>query len=143
MTEAARWLVGAGLAQALLAMLLLVWLGRQRLPLVGRGEVRVRDIAISRTAWPEAAQKASNAFDNQFQLPMLFLAGIGLALWFGPTLIEAILGWAFVISRYIHAGIHITSNHVIRRFSVYTLGFALLGLFWLDLAIRLVLSSTF
>jgi len=48
----------------------------------------------------------------------------------------------FVVSRYVHAAIHITSNHVMRRFQAYTTGLVLLCLFWADLLIRLLLIAT-
>lgn len=134
-------LVAALLAQGVIAFVLLLKLGAVRIPMITRGEVRLRDMALSRDIWPERARQLSNAFDNQFQLPVLFyVAGI-LALVFGPTLFELLLAWAFVLSRIVHAVIHATDNHVIRRFFAYLVGLSILGLFWLDLCVRLVLHA--
>ena len=63
-----------------------------------------------------------------------------MALHFGPTLLEIVLAWLFVVSRYAHAFVHVTDNHVIRRFAAYFVGLLLLCVFWLDLAVRLLLA---
>ncbi|MEP7240504.1 MAG: MAPEG family protein [Devosia sp.] len=136
MIAPAYWLIGAGLAQALLALALLFLLGTIRVPMVQRREVRLGDVALSRDPWPEREKKVSNAFDNQFQLPLLFYAGCGLSLYFGTIWIEVAIAWLFVVTRWVHAGIFVTSNHVVRRFTAYTAGYAILSAFWLELLAR-------
>lgn len=136
----APWLIAAILAQGALALGLLWHLGTVRIPMVMKGEVRIDDIALDRNGWPERERQASNAFDNQFQLPVLFYVGAALALYFGPGIIEVVLAWLFVVTRYVHAFVHITDNHVIRRFTAYFAGLLLLCIFWLDLVVRLVLA---
>jgi hypothetical protein len=137
----ALWLIGAMLLQGGLALGLLWYLGFVRIPLVTRGEVRMDDIALDRSGWPERVQKVSNAFDNQFQLPVLFYVACLVAISFGTTLIEVLLAFAFVVTRYVHALIHITTNNVPRRFAAYTAGLVLLCLFWVDLLVRLLLVA--
>lgn len=134
-------MLAALLAQGGLALVLLWLLGARRLPLIGRGKIRIADIAMSREPWPDDAKLASNAFDNQFQLPVLFYVAVFAALYLGPVWFEAALAWGFVISRIVHAAIHVTSNRVIRRFTAYVTGYAILIVFWLELAVRLVLSA--
>ena len=136
------WLIAAMLAQGVLALGLLWYLGSIRLPMVMRGDVNIRDIALSREPWPDREKKVSNAFDNQFQLPLLFYVGCLLAVFLGPAWFHLVLAWAFVVSRYVHAAIHITSNHVIHRFSVYSTGLAILSLYWLVLFVQLIVVST-
>lgn len=140
-TPNALWLIAAILAQGALALGLLWYLGTIRIPMVMKGEVRIDDIALERKGWPKREWQASNAFDNQFQLPVLLYVGAWLALHFGPTLFEVALVWLFVISRYLHAFVHITDNHVVRRFTAYFIGLLLLCAFWLDLVIRLLFAS--
>jgi hypothetical protein len=111
-------------------------------PLVLGGKVRMKDIALSREPWPEREKQVSNAFDNQFQLPVLFYVAGFAALWFGPTLFEVALAALFVATRYAHAFVHVTSNHVVRRFQAYTAGLVLLCVFWADLLVRLILVAT-
>lgn len=136
----ASWLIAAILAQGALALGLLWYLGTIRIPMVMKGEVRIDDIALERQGWPKREWQASNAFDNQFQLPVLFYVAAGLALYFGPTVFEVVLAWLFVVTRYVHAFVHVTDNHVIRRFAAYFAGLAVLCMFWLDLVVRLFLA---
>jgi len=136
MAPNAPWLIIAMLLQGALALGLLAYLGSIRIPMVMRGEVRIRDIALDRGGWPERERKVSNAFDNQFQLPVLFYVACLLALSFGPTLPELLLAFAFVATRCVHAFIHVTSNDVGRRFTAYAAGFAVLCLFLAELLVR-------
>ncbi|MDB5542089.1 MAG: hypothetical protein JWQ89_3816 [Devosia sp.] len=138
LTPNALWLVAAILAQGGLALGLLWYLGTIRLPMVARGEVKIGDIALSREGWPERERKVSNAFDNQFQLPVLFYVACLLAIGFGANLLEVLLALAFVVSRYVHAFIHVTTNHVVRRFWAHFAGLVVLCLLWLDLLVRLI-----
>lgn len=131
----------AVVAQVALTMGILIWLGRERVPRVMRGEIPVADIAVDRTAYPLKARLLSNSFDNQFQLPVLFYTGALLALILGSVgWPEVALAWFFVALRLIHAGIHVTSNHVQRRFTAYVSGLAVLALFWLTLLVRVILA---
>ena len=142
MDSATIWLIAAMLAQGALALGLLWYLGTIRVPMIMRGEVKIRDMALSREPWPEREKKVSNAFDNQFQLPVLFYVGCVVAVFVGPTWFDLVLAWAFVVTRYVHAVIHVTDNHVIRRFWAYTAGLAILTLFWLVLIVQLIVVST-
>jgi hypothetical protein len=141
MSAADLWLISAMLAQGVLVLALLAYLGTIRVPLVMRGEVRMKAIALSRDGWPEREKKVSNAVDNQFQLPALFFAAALLGLHFGSTLVEAVLGWLFVILRAAHLSIHVTSNNVVRRFAAYALGYLVLCLLWLELIVRTLLIA--
>ena len=135
------WLLAALLLQGGLALGILVYLGVMRVPLVMRGEVHLGEIAVSRSGWPERVQQVANAADNQFQLPLLLYVAVFISLYLGPSSLEVVLAWGFVVSRYIHAGIHLSDNHVIRRFFAFVAGSVFLGLFWADLLVRVVLSA--
>ena len=138
MTPATAVLIAAALAQGAIALVLLFMLGAIRVPMVASGKMPVAKVALSREPWPEHEKKVANAFDNQFQLPLLFYVAIGLTLYFGASRIEVMLAWLFVVSRIIHTVIFVTRNRVYRRFFAYTFGYAVLGLFWLDLIVRLI-----
>ena len=128
-------------AQVLLTVGILVWMGRERVPRVMRGEINVNDIAVERTAYPLQARLLSNSFDNQFQLPLLFYVAALLSLIIGGTgWMEVLLAGLFVLLRYIHAGIHVTTNQVLQRFAVYCAGLVVLVLLWLWLVIRILLN---
>jgi hypothetical protein len=138
MAGASLWLVAAILLQGAIAFVLLLVLGNIRLPLVGSGRISIKDIALSRDPWPEQEKRVSNAFDNQFQLPVLFYVGAGLSLYLGATWLEVLVAWLFVASRIAHAVVFATTNNVHQRFSAYLVGFVLLLVLWVDLAVRLV-----
>jgi hypothetical protein len=128
-------------AQVLLTFAILILMGRERVPRVMRGEISMADIAVDRSAYPLRARLLSNNFDNQFQLPVLFYLAAILAFLIGPIgWPEALLAWAFVALRYVHAFIHVTTNHVVPRFAAYAGGLAVLALFWLWLVIRILMS---
>lgn len=134
-----KLLILAMAAQVLLTIAILVLMGRERVPRVMSGEIKVADIAVERSAYPLRAQLLSNNFDNQFQLPVLFYTGVLLAMITGGTgWVEAILAWLFVALRYVHAAIHVTTNRVHRRFAAYSAGLAVLALFWLWLVFRIL-----
>lgn len=140
MTAASAALVAALLAQAAIALVLLWMLGAIRVPLVTAGKIKLRDVALSREPWPEAEKKVSNAFDNQFQLPVLFYLSGGLAFYLGAGWVEVLLAWLFVLSRIAHAVIFVTRNRVRQRFLAYTAGYFVLVAFWIDLAVRLAMA---
>lgn len=136
-----KLLLLAMVAQFVLALVILVRLGFERVPRVARGEVNAREVAVDRAGWHEKARLLSNSFDSQFQLPVLFLAGALAAMQVGAVgWVEALLAWAFVALRYVHAFIHTTSNPLYPRFFVFCAGLAVLTLFWLWLTIRILLA---
>jgi len=142
MAATAALVVAAMLGQGAIALILLFVLGAIRVPMVASGKIPVKDIALSREPWPESERKVSNAFDNQFQLPLLFYVSCGLTLYFGAGWVEVALAWLFVVSRIVHAVIFATRNRVYRRFFAYTFGYVVLVLWWIDLAVRLALIAT-
>ncbi|KKC39713.1 hypothetical protein WH87_06085 [Devosia epidermidihirudinis] len=136
-----KLLILAVAAQVMLSIVLLLWLGRERVPRVMSGEIAAEDIAVDRTAYPLKARLLSNNFDNQFQLPVLFYVVALLALWSGGTnWVEVILAWLFVALRFGHTAIHVTTNRLDSRFAVFTAGLAVLGVLWLLVLLRILLS---
>jgi hypothetical protein len=72
-----------------------------------------RDIALGQPNWPTHATQIGNCFANQFELPVLFYILIALALPLRHAdLVIVLLAWVFVITRFVHAGIFVTSNNV-------------------------------
>lgn len=138
MTQSAFWLLLALFGQVLLTFALYGVLYQRRIPRIRGGRVEIGDIALGAEAWPEDAQQAGNALSNQFEAPVLFYVAVGVALYLGAGWLEAGLAILFVISRCIHAAIHVTSNSVIHRFAAFAADVVILGIFWLDLLIRLL-----
>jgi hypothetical protein len=97
--------------QVALTFVLLLRLGRGRVRAVKAGRTMVRDIALGENNWPPEIAQVGNCFNNQFQLPVLFYVLVALALFTRKAdLLFVILSWVFVISRIVHAGIHITQQ---------------------------------
>ncbi|MEO9297870.1 MAPEG family protein [Devosia alba] len=138
----AKLMILAMAAQALLTMAILVLMGRERVPRVMSGEIAMAAIAVDRTAYPLRARLLSNSFDNQFQLPVLFYVAALLALMLGGvTSLEAAAAGLFVALRYAHAIIHVTTNHLLQRFAIYTAGLAVLAILWLMVLFRVLVAS--
>jgi len=135
-----KLLVLAMAAQVFLTLAILVLMGRERVPRVMRGEIKMADIAVDRSAYPLKARLLSNSFDNQFQLPVLFFVAALVVLNFAMVgWVDVILAWLFVGLRIVHAAIHTTDNNLLRRFSAYTAGLVVLAVFWLWLVVRILL----
>src|SRR5258708_5532639 len=96
--------------QVALTFGLLLWMAYTRRSSLTRGELKIRDIPLGESAWPPKAMQASNCFDNQFQLPLLFYVLVILA-WITKQadLIFVVMAWIFVLSRLAHAYIHTSS----------------------------------
>ncbi len=83
--------------------------------------------ALDNDAWPDYVVQVNNNVRNQFQLPVLFYV-----LCFVFYSIDAVgitvlsLSWVFVVSRIIHAYIHMTTNYVPARFRVFLIGFVIM-----------------
>ena len=125
--------------QVALTFILLMRLGSGRLRTLSAGNTKVRDIALGESNWPSDVTQVGNCFNNQFQLPMLFYVLVVLALVLHKAdLLFVIMSWIFVISRIVHAGVHITSNNVNQRFAAYTVGMVVLLLMWAIFAVRIL-----
>lgn len=141
MTLTAKLFILAIAGQVFLTMAILVLMGRERVPRVMSGEIPMASVAVDRDAYPLKARLLSNNFDNQFQLPVLFYVGALLAFNISPGWLEVTLAWVFVVTRYVHAYIHVTHNRVTQRFAAYSAGLAVLAVFWLWLVVRLVILA--
>ena len=124
-----------------LTFFLLFWMGAVRLRALKGREVRVGDIALRQPAWPERPTQISNAYDNQFQLPVLFYALVPLALITRKAdLLFVVLSWIFVATRLAHAAIHTTSNNVQQRFMAFLAGAIVLLIMWIVFAAHILLG---
>jgi hypothetical protein len=126
------------LVQVGLTLILLLSLGRSRLSTLRTGEVKVRDIALGERVWPKRILQLQNAYQNQFELPVLFYALVALALVTRKAdLLFVVMAWMFVGSRLVHAAIHVTSNKVSWRFQAFTIGVLILAAMWVIFGIRI------
>ena len=119
--------------------LLLGMAGARRGALVG-GQTKIKDIALGQQNWPTRATQIGNCFKNQFELPVLFYILIAIALPLRHTdLVIVLLSWVFVVTRFIHAGIFVTSNDLNQRSLAWFAGVLVLLAMWLYFALRIML----
>ncbi len=102
----------------------------------GRGNP---DLALGRVEWPEDAVKRAANQRNQFELPVLFYAVTAFALVLnGADFLMVVLAWLFVLSRILHAAIHIGPNKVRWRSPVFAVGFLIVAIMWVKLFFHVV-----
>ncbi len=122
-----------------LTFALLLMMAGVRTRALTSGEVTFKNIALGRN-WPDRATQIGNCFNNQFQLPLLFYALVAIALpLHRADLVLVLLSWVFVVTRFVHAGIFVTSNDVRQRSLVWFAGVLVLMAMWLYFALRLLL----
>jgi hypothetical protein len=123
-----------------LTFALLLWMaGARRQALVG-GQTKIRDIALGQQNWPVRATQIGNCFKNQFELPVLFYILIAIALPIRHAdLVIVMLSWVFVVTRFVHAGIFVTSNDLNRRSLAWFASVLVLFAMWLYFALRILL----
>jgi len=130
----------AAVAQVALTLWAIVRMGLARVASVRSGETQVADIALSDRAWPEHIQKLQANTRNQFETPILFFAGLAIALAVGVAgWGVAVFAWAYVASRVVHRAIHVGSNAIGKRFRAYVLGLGALAGLWAALLLGIIL----
>lgn len=130
------------LIQVGLTFALLFRLGPARAAALRRGEVKLEDVALGQSAWPDRITQISNAYANQFELPVLFYLLAVLALVTQKLDMWLVAGaWLFVLSRIAHAAVYVTSNDVPLRFRAFVTGTSVLATMWIWLASRLLIEG--
>jgi hypothetical protein len=129
------------LVQVLITIAGFMLLGVRKAKALKTGGVDSTKTALDNDAWPDYVLMVSNNMRNQFQVPVLFyvLCFIFYAL-DSVTTTVLYLAWAFVISRIIHAYIHMSSNYVPARFRVFAIGFVIMTIMTI-LAVKAVVSA--
>ena len=119
-------------AMMALTMFCILRLGFMRYRAVSRGEIDARFFRLYRGYdEPEKLTIYSRHVVNQFETPLLFYV-ISISAYItgqaGPWLIG--LAWAYVMLRYVHSYIHLTSNVVIVRFRLFAASVLVLIALW-------------
>lgn len=121
---------------------LAMWMGYARNRVIYSGERKIRDVALTKEAWPDRVKQVNNSYHNQYELPVLFYILVALALITKKAdLIFVVLSWCFVAARLVHAYIHTTTNRVPRRFFAYVAGLVVLLIMWVMFAIQILLGA--
>jgi hypothetical protein len=118
---------------------LMFWMASQRTACIKRGEVKMKDMALGQPAWPARVMQIGNAYHNQLQLPLLFYVLVLMAyITRFADLLFVLMSWVFVVLRYYHAYVHVTSNRVPHRFTVFAASAVVLLAMWVIYALRLL-----
>jgi hypothetical protein len=115
-------------------------LAARRFAAVRGGELR-GPVGLREPNWPETVRQAEYNYLNQFELPVLFYVLVVLALITKQAnLAFVLLAWVFVVLRVLHAAVHLTSNTLKARRSLF-LGCAIvLTIMWIIFMVRILLS---
>jgi hypothetical protein len=123
-----------------LTFALLLWMATVRTQALTSRQTSLKDIALGQQNWPTRATQIGNCFKNQFEIPLLFYALIALALPLRHAdLVIVLLSWVFVVTRFAHAGIFVTSNDVRTRSLAWFAGVLVLFAMWLWFALKIML----
>jgi hypothetical protein len=123
-----------------LAFFLLVWTAGARSVALKRRDTRYSEIALGEPNWPGKVTQIGNCFSNQFEIPVLFYALIALALPLHKAdLFIVLMSWVFVVTRFAHAGIFVTTNNVGQRGLVWFAGALVLLAMWIYFALKILL----
>jgi hypothetical protein len=125
------------IAQVFVTYAIYMVASKRRIGAVKSGAVKAREFLIPTTE-PAPSATAIRSLTNQFELPILFIfACFALYLIGAANYVAVVLAWAFVVSRIVHAAIHVTSNALMQRRGAFIAGFFINGILWLYFAFRL------
>jgi hypothetical protein len=114
--------------EVILTFLLLFSLGPLRARDIKSGLVRPDDVALREPRWSQRSLQVAYSFSNQFELPVLFYVLTILAYFTHHAgILFVVLAWVFVIFRWLHAAVHVTTNKIQLRGGLF--GIAAIALF--------------
>jgi hypothetical protein len=117
--------------EVILTFLLWVGMAALRTRDFNGGAVRPEEIALREPNWSKRTLQFGFAFSNQFEIPVLFYVLTILAyVTHLAGVIFVVLAWIFVIFRLLHAYVHVTSNIVRLRGTLYAVAVVALAVNW-------------
>lgn len=129
------------IAHVALVVALYALLGMRRAAAVKAGKARISQFRENLNE-PEDSLFVRNCLSNQFELPVLFhTVCLALHVTGGDGAWAVALAWLFVLSRYAHAAIHVTSNRIRHRQPAFIAGFAVLIVLWAMLGFRILTGN--
>ncbi|NPA73002.1 MAG: MAPEG family protein [Gammaproteobacteria bacterium] len=129
------------LAQIALTFVIGLLAFKARFTAVKQGKVALSYFKHNRGKSPETMLAYGDNYQNQFELPVLFYLLISLLFITEQNSLFFTLGaWVFVISRILHAYIHVTSNAIMPRMQSFVFGFLTLLTLWIGFALVNLLS---
>jgi len=99
--------------------------GKRKSDDVRSGEFDREMAAMDNEAWSRPVVLTSKNLANQFQLPVLFyVLCLILASIDAVAAVPLTVAWVFVVTRYIHAYVHVSTNYVPARMRAFLVGAA-------------------
>ena len=128
------------IAHAVLVLVLYVLLSRRRVAAVKAGRATVSQFRENLKE-PEDSLFVHNNLKNQFELPIFFhIVCLTLYVVQGDNIFTVLFAWGFVLSRYVHAYIHVTTNRIRHRRPAFIVGVGFLCLLWIWLGVWLAFT---
>jgi len=128
--------------QVALTIVLYLWMAYHRVTALRSGAVHPRDVALRQPNWPPHVLQVSNAAHNQLETPVLFYVLTILAIVTRQAdLLFVVMAWLYVLVRIGHAYVHVTSNRLSVRGSVFGLSMLILMVMWAIFMVRIFSSS--
>ncbi len=125
--------------QVVLTFVLYCGMAYYRVTLIRRRVVHPRDVALREPNWPPHVLQVANAAHNQLETPVLFYVLTILAVMtHHADVLFVLMAWAFVLLRIAHAYVHVTSNRVSLRGSIFGLALLVLMVMWLIFIVRIL-----
>ena len=127
------------LAHVVLIFMLYIYLGIVKSRAVKEGTVDRKKAALDPKAWPESVVKVLNNLGNQFESPVIFY--IISIIYYLTNNVDCLLISVmslYVLTRYMHTYIHVTSNFVPYRFKLFLVGVLILLALTLWLTLKLI-----
>lgn len=117
-------------------ILYIVFLGllmfRRRMSALRSKAIPFEYLKTYQTQAPESLRVVQNHFTNQFEVPILFfITCLAAVILKAATPLTFTLGCLFILSRMWHSFIHLGSNHLSSRASVYFAGILLILAMWI------------
>jgi hypothetical protein len=126
--------------QVFLTFALLMGMAMSRGQALSSGQTKHRDVALRQANWPARTAQLGDCFANQFEVPVLFYVLIALAMPLRHAdLVIVMLSWVFVVTRFAHAAVFLTSNDVRTRSLAWFAGVIVLFAMWLYFALKILL----
>ncbi|TJV75310.1 MAG: hypothetical protein E5X23_29050 [Mesorhizobium sp.] len=126
------------LAQVLLVYIVYLVMLKRRYLAVKSGEAKISQYKV-RSTEPASSVTVTNNLINQFELPVLFhVLCLALFVTNGVNYLTLTLMWLFVVTRYVHAWVHLTRNYLLHRSRAFFLGAGILLVAWIWFALHLL-----
>lgn len=127
------------LAHVVLIFMLYIYLGIVKSRAVKEGSVDRKKAALDPKAWPVSVVKVLNNLGNQFESPVIFYI-ISIIYYLTNNVDSFLISIMsiYVLTRYMHTYIHVTSNFVPYRFKLFLAGVLILLALTIWLALKLI-----